>query len=334
MPFKEQELVLAQQVAGLAIWEWNVENDELRWLPGSVPILGQPLENIRTQSQALDCIHPDDCDRVKRVVVQSVSGSDDSDTEYRVEWPNGETHWIRARWKTLQHPQRGKFVIGVSQDITDVKRREQGLEKQAKRLLAQARLLDLAYEPILVRDSNDSITFWNKGAERLYGYTQSEALGQTSHTLLCTKFPEPLSTIQSRLNTRGNWEGELVHCTKDGRLLHVASRWQQFSTNGMSVLEKNFDLSQQKALEIAKRWEDKARLLGELSHEVNNPLSAATNAIYMLRDSCDQPVQQYVKIVEESINRIAGFIRKSNELHRVEHHEKPRRQGDSDKSLQ
>lgn len=101
----------------------------------------------------------------------------------------------------------------------------------------------LAYEPILARDANDRITYWNHGAERFYGYTWRQAKGQNSHELLCTKFPEPLHEIQSILKKRGFWEGELIHCTKDNRLIHVLSRWQKFSNDGMSILETSFDLS-------------------------------------------------------------------------------------------
>jgi PAS domain S-box-containing protein len=74
----------------------------------------------------------------------------------------------------------------VSQDITEEKRREE-------KLRAQARLLDLAYEPILVRDSKDSITYWNDGAQRLYGYAWQEAKGQVYHDLLRTQFPHDLA---------------------------------------------------------------------------------------------------------------------------------------------
>ncbi|HEU5233044.1 MAG TPA: PAS domain-containing protein [Terriglobales bacterium] len=307
MPFKEQELILAQQLAGLAIWEWHVESDELKWLPGSVPLFGRPICEIAHRKDAPQPVYEEDRVRVQNAVRKAVDEGGDFDVEYRVQWPNREVHWIRTRGRMVQHPERGKLLIGVTQDTTETKNREQALE-------AQARLLDLAYEPILVRDAQDRITFWNKGAERLYGYTSKEALGERSHDLLCTKFPDSLEQIEAQLAKHTSWEGELVHRTKDRRLIHVATRWQRLSDKEMWTLETNFDLSHQKALQVAKVWEEKAKLIGELSHEINNPLAAATNATYMLRSGSDHPVQ-YVDILEESINRIARFIRKSNELH-------------------
>ena len=308
MPFKEQQLSLAQEVGGLAIWEWYFERNQVRWLPGAVSLYGRPLEEIRTRGDVYDLICEEDRARAIEVTQRAISDSAGFDMVYRVTWPNGELRWIRSRSRVVHSSEGEPLMIGVAQDITDMKDREQSLE-------AQARLLDLAHEPILVRDSDDCITFWNKGAERLYGYTSSEAKGQKSHDLLHTKFPAPLQSIEARYRQKGYWDGELIHVTKAGSLVHVASRWQEFTNGARWTLETNYDLSQQRALLIAKAWEEKAKLIGELSHQINNPLAAATTAAYMLRQGCDSDVHQYLQILEESITRIADFIRKSNELH-------------------
>jgi len=308
MPFKEQELRLAQELAGLAIWEWSVDSDELFWHPGSVPLFGRPLSEITSRKDISRALFQEDRELLQKAFDKIVNEGGEFDLEYRIQWPNDEVHWIRSRGRRVQHPERGTLLIGVTQDTTEIKRRENMLQ-------AHARLLDLAYEPILVRDADDKVTFWNKGAERLYGYTSEEATGKRSHDLLCTKFPVPLQQIEAQLAGKGHWDGELIHTAKDQRLIHVASRWQRFSQGGISTLETNFDLSQQKALEVAKVWEEKAKLIGQLSHEINNPLAAATNAAYMLRSGCDQPVQEYISVLEESIQRIAQFVRKSHELH-------------------
>ena len=131
-----------------------------------------------------------------------------------------------------------------------------------------ARLLDLAYEPILIRDRNDRITYWNKGAERVYGFTYPEALGRVSHDLLKTKFPVPLEQLRRDFLSRRQWQGELTHTTRDGRRVVVSSRWvmDDDPEAGPLTLETNFDLtalqSSKAALEAS---EHRLRSIFELS---------------------------------------------------------------------
>src|SRR6202158_4206780 len=71
----------------------------------------------------------------------------------------------------------------------------------------QASLLNLTHEPIFVRDMNDVITYWNRGAQELYGWTEKEALGKHSQELQRTIFPAPLEAITEELLRTNRWEG-------------------------------------------------------------------------------------------------------------------------------
>jgi PAS domain S-box-containing protein len=77
-------------------------------------------------------------------------------------------------------------------------------------LRGQAELLNLAHDAIIVRDPQSTITFWNRGAERLYGWSATEALGRVTHDLLRTQDPIPLADIAACLLREGFWSGELV----------------------------------------------------------------------------------------------------------------------------
>jgi PAS domain S-box-containing protein len=121
-------------------------------------------------------------------------------------------------------------------------------------LLEQAQLLDLAHDTILTRDLNAVITFWNQGAQQMYGWTKAEAFGQEIHTFLQTQFPKPLAEIESELLERGYWEGELIHTRRDGSTITVASRWvMQKDEMGrpIKVLEINNDITVHKQAEAA-----------------------------------------------------------------------------------
>ncbi|WP_254022640.1 PAS domain-containing protein, partial [Mesorhizobium escarrei] len=123
-------------------------------------------------------------------------------------------------------------------------------------LSEQAGLLDLTHDTIFVRDMKDVITYWNRGAEELYGWKKAEAVGRISHQLMQTIFPTPLERITAELLRTGRWEGELVHTNKDGTQAIVASRWSlQRDARGrpVAILETNNDISDRKRAEQALR---------------------------------------------------------------------------------
>jgi PAS domain S-box-containing protein len=123
-------------------------------------------------------------------------------------------------------------------------------------LREQAGLLDLTHDTIFVRDMNDVIIYWNRGAEELYEWKKAEAVGKISHQIMQTIFPAPLEEIMAELLRTGRWEGELVHTKKDGTQAIVASRWSvQRDARGRPVatLETNNDITDRKKAEEALR---------------------------------------------------------------------------------
>jgi PAS domain S-box-containing protein len=83
-------------------------------------------------------------------------------------------------------------------------------------LREQANLFDLSHDTVFVRDMIDVITYWNRAAEELYGWTSEEAVGKVPYQLLQTVFPAPIEAIRAQLLRTGRWEGELVHTKADG----------------------------------------------------------------------------------------------------------------------
>src|ERR1700676_3244450 len=106
----------------------------------------------------------------------------------------------------------------------------------------QAKLLDLSFNAVILRDGEDRITYWNKGAEELYGWSRDEVLGRVTHTLFQTKFPEPLHSIFEHLHRERRWQGELTHARKNGTTLIVLSRWAltpNQTPNSHIIMHKN-----------------------------------------------------------------------------------------------
>ncbi len=161
------------------------------------------------------------------------------------------------------------FTLAVIRDVTLRKRVEQERDRQASIAREQAALLDLAHDSIIVRDLENRITFWNRGAEEKYGWRQEEALGQVAHALLHTQFPKPFEEMEQALRRDHYWEGEVIHTAKNGNRIVVASRRVlQCDTEGKAtaILEINNDITQRKQTEEAlQRNEERLRALFEFS---------------------------------------------------------------------
>jgi PAS domain S-box-containing protein len=105
-------------------------------------------------------------------------------------------------------------------------------------------LLEHAHDAVFVRRLDGEILYWNKGAERTYGWTSEQARGQILHALLNTRFPKPLVVIEEALHEHGEWEGRLVHTRRDGRQVVVESRWAlDRGKADATVLEINRDMT-------------------------------------------------------------------------------------------
>ena len=161
------------------------------------------------------------------------------------------------------------FVLAVVRDITRRKQAEQERDRQASVAREQAALLELAHDSIIVRDLENRITFWNRGAEEKYGWTREEAVGQLAHSFLQTEFGQPLEVVEETLRRKHYWEGEVVHTAKNGNRIVVASRRVlqcDAMGNPMAILEINNDITSRKQAEEAlQESEERLRALFEFS---------------------------------------------------------------------
>jgi PAS domain S-box-containing protein len=120
--------------------------------------------------------------------------------------------------------------------------------------LKQAELIDQSSDALLIWEIKGGITFWNRGAEQLYGFTRDEALGRVSHELLQTSHPIGWQAYERLLIEQGEWQGELRHTTKDGRRITVESRCKVAGQNGRTyVMESNRDVTERNRIVAALR---------------------------------------------------------------------------------
>jgi len=121
------------------------------------------------------------------------------------------------------------------------------LQREVAIRARQASLLNLTHDPIFVRDMNGVISYWNRGAEELYGWTADQAVGKRTQELLRIVFPSPFDEIQTELLRTGRWEGELKKTKADGTVVLVASRWslqRDEHEKPMAILETENDITE------------------------------------------------------------------------------------------
>jgi PAS domain S-box-containing protein len=292
----EAYLAEAQRLSHTGSWALSANsNNAAYWSEEDFRIWGfDPQKGFPDRDMVFQRIHPEDVGRVNEKSLKALRERTDYADEFRIVLPDGEVRHIQA----LAHPvlsASGEIAeyVGTHVDVTERKRAEGALRQRAS-------LLDLTHDSIFVRDMNDVITYWNRGAQELYGWTSEEATGQVSHQFTQTIFPAPLEEINKQLLDTGRWEGELIHLKRDGSRVVVASRWSlQRDELGRPavILETNNDITERKrAEEEQKRSAEALRqaeadlahvsrvttmgeLTASLAHEVNQPITAAvTNA--------------------------------------------------------
>lgn len=209
-------------------------------------------------------------------------------------------------------------AVGAFFDVTARKQMEDLLRERAD-------LLELATEAILVRDLEGRLTFWNSGAEDLYGWKREDVIGKPIHDILQSRFPATDAEIEECLAETGSWDGNLTQTTRSGRELIVASRLA-VKAGGNAILEINRDITAQlqaeDALRKAERLAAMGRVAGIIAHEINNPLEAISNTFFLLRDhpSLDDEARHYAQMGEEEMLRLSHITRQTLGFYRESKH--------------
>lgn len=230
MRFEEQHLRRILDALPHIAWAVSGESHELvyvnqRWLSYS----GETELDL---ARMMDHIHPEDRGRV-RAEIDSREDGRSHPYELRLRSAKGDYEWFRVEpCPVLDDDGRTLYWIGTTTNIQhEVLARQAAQEASAEyeRLLkavrSQAELLELAHDAIFVQKFDGTLTYWNRSAERKYGWPREEALGKNVHDLLHTRGEHTIPEILDELQKAGVWFGDLIHRRRDGRELIVSSKW-------------------------------------------------------------------------------------------------------------
>jgi PAS domain S-box-containing protein len=304
-------LRMAIESTQLGTWDYNPMSGELHWSKECRNIYGIPQTLEPSFEFFTGLIHSEDRNRVQESIAASMQPDQQSpyDLSYRIiRYNDRETRWIKVKGTVYFDQGQANRFIGTVLDITDVKMAE---EKSAK----LAAIIASSDDAIVSKTLESVITSWNGSAERIFGYTAEEMIGESIYKLIPKDRQQEEPEILSRLRSGERVEHfETRRLTKDGRLIDVS-----VSVSPVRDREGNIIGLSKIARDITERKQDETRkndFIGMVSHELKTPLTSLNAYLQMLSqkaqnaadDFTSNALEQSVKQVRKMTAMINGFL--------------------------
>jgi PAS domain S-box-containing protein len=275
------------------IWDWDLGTDAMWWGDGMQTLFGYAPDELEPGSQSWTArIHPDDRQRVHDSIHGVIDGGGELwSAEYRFMRRDGSFATVLDRGFVI-HDAAGSALrmVGGMTDLTDRRAAED-------RLRQQAALLDESQDSIIVRDLDERVQYWNRGAERMFGWSAQEAVGRSLSELQMVN-ASGTGAARTALMTTGKVAATFVQRHKDGSPVSVEGRWtlvRDAQGEPTAVFGVGTDVTARLELEAqlqqARRLEAVGQLTGGVAHDFNNLLTVILgNADLLAEQLADQPL--------------------------------------------
>ncbi|MBF0340304.1 MAG: response regulator [Magnetococcales bacterium] len=246
-----------------------------------------------------------------------------------------EVRGLTGLWylmRTIPYINNRQEVDGVVFLFIDISRLKSAEEKNSVMLTClqeQSHLLSRAH--VMAIDLQGRMVFWNQGSEDRYGWSTEEAMGRYGHELLQTECATPLDEIMHMVLQTGEWQGEVMHHARDGRLVALFSHWHLMRDKDgqpLAVVQVNNDISERKQLEIELRQatrvaeaanRSKGEFLASMSHEIRTPMNVVLGMSELLLETSLNTMQRhFVQTMHHSGKAMLGVINDVLDFSRIE----------------
>jgi PAS domain S-box-containing protein len=329
----EERLRVTLEAAQIGTWDWDVAHD--RWYASSTyyTMLGYPPNTEPAdRSDWLDRVHPDDRAAVSEKMQDVLSRNFNEYTyEARMLHADGSYRWHHVRGFGIQRGADGQVtrMLGIRMDITERRIAE-------KKLREFAQIVESSDDAIIGKTLEGIVTSWNRGAERIFGYSADELVGKPINLLIPDdRVAEEWMILDEIRQGHSVSHYETVRRCKDGRLIDVSVTVSPIKDAAGQILGASKiarDISEHKRAdqELRKYREHLEDLVAErtaaleaanheleafsysVSHDLRTPLRAIDGFSRMLltkhADSLGSEAQRLVRVVRENTARMSHLI--------------------------